>query len=97
MIIKNLNAGQNLEVADKTWEDLREEGGIIEEALKYDPRHRPLIMIEEVDEGVASPSDAVAGTSFDEKAGRLHGYQMDVVDIHPAEHPSGNEDGRGLL
>ena len=101
-----------VQVADETWETLREEGAIIEEALEDDGYHpRPLKAIEETleddghhsslrekaDEQVTSPSDAVVSTSFNEKSDRLHGYQMDVVDIHHDEHPPGNEDGQGSL
>ncbi|KAF8155687.1 hypothetical protein B0H34DRAFT_714373 [Crassisporium funariophilum] len=35
-IIKNISAGQNLEVKDRTWDILREEDAIIEEALEDD-------------------------------------------------------------
>ncbi|KAF8958169.1 hypothetical protein BDZ97DRAFT_1842909 [Flammula alnicola] len=35
-IIKNISAGQNLEVKDRTWDILREEGAVIEEAAEDD-------------------------------------------------------------
>ncbi|KAF9479756.1 hypothetical protein BDN70DRAFT_906111 [Pholiota conissans] len=35
-IVKNISAGQNLEVKDRTWDILREEGAIIEEAADDD-------------------------------------------------------------
>ncbi|KJA17616.1 hypothetical protein HYPSUDRAFT_46248 [Hypholoma sublateritium FD-334 SS-4] len=35
-IVKNISAGQNLEVKDRTWDILREEGAIIEEAVDDD-------------------------------------------------------------
>jgi len=93
MIIKNLSAGENLEVADEAWEILREEGAIIEEVLRDDcDRGSPK---EKVDEGTTSPSDAVVGTSFNEKSDTLHGHH--VVDIYPDEHPPGDEDGEELL
>jgi len=89
MIIKNLSAGQNLEVAGKTWEILREEGAVIEEVLEDDG-----YLEEKVVETTTSPNDAIAGTSFNEKSNGLYGRQADVVDIHPDEHP---DDGQGLL
>lgn len=84
-----------VQVADKTWEYLREEGAIIEETLEDDCDHGTLS--EKVDENATSHGDAVASTSFNEKSDRLHEYQMDIVDVHPDEHPPGNEDGQGLL
>jgi len=92
MIIKNLSAGQNLEVADKTWEILREEGAVIEEALEDDSYHGSLE--EKMVETATSPNDAIASTSFSEKSEDLYGRQSDVVDIHPDDHPDG---GQGLL
>jgi len=95
MIIKNLSAGQNLEATDKTWEVFREEGAIIEEALEDDDDSSSTA--EKVDEKATSPADPVIATSFDEKSGGLHGYQEDVVDVHPNDHPAQDENGQGLL
>ena len=44
-------------------------------------------------ETATSPTDAVAGTSFNEKSDGLYGRQTDIVDIHPDDHPRG---GQGL-
>ena len=113
MIIKNLSAGENLEasllsnpwdnpllvapaqVAEETWEILREEGAIIEESLEDGCDHSS--PKEKVDEKTTSPSDAVVGTSFNEKSDALHGHRTDAVDIHPDEHPPGDQDGQELL
>lgn len=81
-----------VQVADKTWEILREEGAVIEEALEEDSYQGSLE--EKVVETATSPNDAVAGTSFNEKSEGLYGHQTDVVDIHPDDHPDG---GQGLL
>lgn len=78
-----------VQIADETWGILRQEGAIIEESLKYSAnllRSKGAIieevpeedgddnsLKEKVDEGVTSPSDTVAGTSFNEKSGGLHG------------------------
>jgi hypothetical protein len=94
-----------LQIADNTREILRQEGaifeqfrrviGTIEEVSEEDEDDYPLE--EKASEEATSPSDAVVGTSFDEKSDRLHGHQMDVVDIHPDEQPPDNEDGQGSL
>lgn len=83
------------QVAEEVWEILREEGAIIEEALEDDCDH--ISPKEKADEKTISPSDAVVGTSFNEKSDALHGHRTDVVDIRPDEHPPGNEDGQELL
>ncbi|KAF9648447.1 hypothetical protein BDM02DRAFT_3180162 [Thelephora ganbajun] len=95
MITKNLSAGQNLEVAEKTWEIIREEGALIEEALEDDDEDSPLN--EKVDEEAASSSDAVVSTSFNEKSDGLNVHQADVVNIHPDDHLPKDEHGQGLL
>jgi len=52
---------------------------------------------EKVDEKATSRiGEPIVGTSFNEKSGGLHGYQPNVVGIHPDGHPQ-YEDGRGLL
>ena len=45
---------------------------------------------------VASPADAVVGTS-NEKSEGLHGYQGSVVSVNPDNHPTKDEDEQGLL
>ena len=77
-----------VQIADETWGILRQEGAIIEESLKYSAnflRSKGAIieevpeddddnsLKEKVDEKVTSPSDTVAGTSFNEKSDGLHG------------------------
>lgn len=84
------------QVADKAWEIVREEA-VIEENSEHDRGHSYLESVDEEDEGVVLPTDAVVGTSFDEKSDKLHGYQGDVVDIHPDEHFSDGGDEQGLL
>jgi len=82
----------SLQVSNRTWEIIREEGAVIEEALEDDNS-----LCEKVDENVTSSVDAIVGTSFDEKSGGLDGYQAGVVDIRPGDHPSEDEDGQGSL
>jgi hypothetical protein len=99
------------QVTDETWNILRGEGAIIEEALGDSSSLGGGLeaIVEEgledvggdrsslKDEKTTSPSAAVVDTSFNEKPDGLHGYQMNVVDIHPDEHPPDDEDGQGLL
>lgn len=68
---------------------------MIEEALEDDSGHGS--PNEKVDEKAISPTDAAVGTSFNEKSDRLHGHQVDVVNIHPDDHPPNDENGQGLL
>lgn len=105
------------QVVDKTWEIIREEGAVIEEALPPDEigppkpssQTSPMDKIEEIPEGdednplgegvdekTTSPADAVVSTSFNEKSGRLHGYEVDVIDVHPDDDSPQGEDGQGL-
>lgn len=81
------------QVTDKTWEILREEGAVIEEALEGDGDS----LEENVDEKALPSIDAVMST-FNEKSDGLHEYPTDdVVDIHPNKQSSDNEDGKELL
>lgn len=78
-----------MQAADKTWEIIREEGAVIEEDLEDDCDDSSM----NEKRGVASsPADAVVGTSFNEKSDELHGYQADVVDVSPDDHPTQDED-----
>lgn len=96
MIVKNLSAGQNLEVADRTWEIIRGEGAIIEEALENDiDQDLSEKVCEEV--GATSLTDPVASTSFNEKSGGFGDFQTDVVDIHPDDYPTKDEHGQDLM
>lgn len=112
MIIKNLSAGQNLEVsrlanpqwnrqlivslqvADKTWAIIREEGAVVEEALEDDDGRSFLEKAGERDE---MSTDAVIGTSFNEKSDGMHECWTGVVDINPGDHPIKDEDEHGVL
>lgn len=73
---------------------------MIEEAPEDDNRsslNEKLPRIDEEAEEAISPTDAAAGTSFNEKSDKLHGHQADVVNIHPDDHSPNDEDGQGLL
>jgi hypothetical protein len=83
-----------LQVADKTWAIVREEGAVIEEVLEDDG---DCSFPEKVDEIATLPTDAVIDPSFNEKSSDLHGHQADVVDISPDDHPTKDEEGQGLL
>jgi len=54
-------------------------------------------MNEKVDERATPPTDTITGRSFNEKSGELHGYQGDVIDVHPNDHPTKDDNGQGLL
>ncbi|KAG6867665.1 hypothetical protein C0993_012565 [Termitomyces sp. T159_Od127] len=72
-IIKTLSSGQNLEVKDRTWLILREEGGVIEEPLEQD----------------GDSSGEVAGPeSFDEKQGLINGEKISLhlTGVHAVNH-----------
>lgn len=84
------------QVADKAWELIREEGAVIEEALKDGRSHSSLEKVDEGNEGREEAADAVVGTSFNEKSDGLHEYKADSVDIQPDEHSPDEEDGQGL-
>lgn len=81
-----------MQIADKTWAIFREEGAVIEEALEDDGCREYTEKAAKTDDTVDSPTDVVVSTSFNEKSGDLHGYQTDVVDIHPEDHPTTSED-----
>ncbi|KAG6896421.1 hypothetical protein C0992_008386 [Termitomyces sp. T32_za158] len=61
-IIKTISSGQNLEVKDRTWLILREEGGIIEEPLEQD----------------GDGGEAAEPGSFDEKQGLMNGEKISL-------------------
>jgi hypothetical protein len=78
------------QVADNTWEIIRAEGAVIEEAVKSDDDSS---LKEKADEGVKSHTDPIVGTSFNEKSDELGEYQAEVVEIHPDDHPPQAKDG----
>jgi len=96
-IVKNLSAGQNLEVADQTWAIIREEGAVVEEALEDGDDRSSIEKVGEKDEVTTSPTDAMVGTSFNEKSGSMDGRQADVVEINPDDCPIKDEDGQSVL
>ncbi|KIJ14692.1 hypothetical protein PAXINDRAFT_169602 [Paxillus involutus ATCC 200175] len=76
-IVKAICAGQNLAVLEQTFEVLREEGAIVEEAVSDDEEG-------EGEKGVGG-GEGGAGKSFDEKVGLHLGERktgLDVVDVH---------------
>ncbi|PPQ74920.1 hypothetical protein CVT26_011356 [Gymnopilus dilepis] len=83
-IIKNISAGQNLEVKDRTWDVLREEGAILEEEL-----------VEDDDDDT---EDEAGPRSFDEKAALSNHVAMQIVPglddtlVKAAQHRSGEHD-----
>jgi hypothetical protein len=81
------------QVADRTWAIIREEGAVIEEALEDGDSSSSLEKLDEGIEAVISPAGAEVGTSFNEKSGGLHGYQADVADVYPGDHPTEDKDG----
>ncbi|KAF8840538.1 hypothetical protein BDN67DRAFT_1069186 [Paxillus ammoniavirescens] len=76
-IVKAICAGQNLAVLEQTFEVLREEGAIVEEAVSDDEEG-------EGEKGVVG-GEGGAGKSFDEKVGLHLGERktgLDLVDVH---------------
>ncbi|KAG6861142.1 hypothetical protein C0995_003410 [Termitomyces sp. Mi166 len=73
MIVKAISSGQNLEVKDRTWLILREEGAIIEEPLEQDGDGR---------------GEAAEPQSFDEKHGFINGEKiaLHLTDIPTVNH-----------
>jgi hypothetical protein len=81
------------QVADRTWAIIREEGAVVEEALEDGDSGSSLEKLDEGIEAVISPAGADVGTSFNEKSGGLHGYQADVAEVYPGDHPTEDKDG----
>ncbi|KAF8878476.1 hypothetical protein CPB84DRAFT_1817502 [Gymnopilus junonius] len=83
-IVKNISAGQNLEVKDRTWDVLREEGAIIEEEL-----------VDDDDE----TEDEAGPRSFDEKGALSEHVAMQIVPglddslLQVAQHASAGHEG----
>ncbi|KAF9225696.1 hypothetical protein BS17DRAFT_729751 [Gyrodon lividus] len=78
-IVKAICTGQNLAVLERTFEALREEGAVVEEAVSDDEDG------EEEEKRMFEGEEGGAGRSFDEKVG-LHpgerGAAVDVVGVH---------------
>lgn len=75
LLIKAIASCENLEVSERTWEVLREQGAIIEEAVETEDD-------ESVAEGAREKVGGGLGLELDEKDG-LRGEHGDVVDIPP--------------
>ena len=75
LLVKAVVSSENLEVSERTWEVLREQGAIIEEAAETEDG-------ESVAEGIHEKVGGL-GLELDEKAG-LRGHE-DVVDIPPPD------------
>ena len=76
LLVKAIASCENLEVSDRTWEVLREEGAIVEEAVETEDD-------EFVAEGIHEKLGGL-GLELNEKVG-LREESRDVVDIPPPD------------
>ena len=76
LLIKAIASCENLEVSERTWEVVREQGAIVEEAVETEDD-------ESVAEGLHEKVGGL-GLELDEKVG-LRGEHGDVVDIPPPD------------
>jgi len=90
-IVKAISTGQNLEVADKSWLILREQGAIVEEAVDDEDEDSDGAGNHNAgDYGEKKPLPSLPSGSFDEKAGFHGGSDPDsLVEIRASEDDKG--------